>query len=531
MRSGPYFSTCPALIGAVLFTLPLLAGAGVNPRNGNFYITYEDAKLVNKGHTLEIVRTYNSKSTSIGWFGFGWGSKYETRLVVLPDGSVAVHENGAGRVNYYRVDSGAAVRAGVDRIVEAVTPQEKLTPTAASALAHQLLNDEELRLQKVERYGIRSELPLGTALDDFCGKATLVRIPEGYRRQDCGRFGDAEPATDTFDRAGRLVRHETDDGYVVTIDYAKPGAVEIRDTTGQSARLDLTPQGRVNSLRAGNIEVRYRYDERQDLLLSDTMDGLSYRYAYDANHNMTRITYIDDSSMFISYSPRVSGMADAVTTRTGDIATYAYGTDPSNPKRYWTRVTTVSPTGASNSQEYEYEDQVSPTGANQLARIARTTAGGTTETAFDDEGRIKRDISAGDDRREYVYHPKSGKLILSVDNQLSTQFHYDDQGNLLRAANSKGQTVLFDYGREGRIQRMRLTDVKTGVQRDMKYKYGRDGLLSEVFLAGSGTISVMRDASGEIREINSPKGGKIALQLTQAFQDLLAVVRVAGARY
>jgi hypothetical protein len=62
-----------------------MAHAGVNPRNGDFYISYEDASLSGQGHEIELTRTYNSKSTKIGWFGYGWGSPFETSLTVTQD--------------------------------------------------------------------------------------------------------------------------------------------------------------------------------------------------------------------------------------------------------------------------------------------------------------------------------------------------------------------------------------------------------------------------------------------------------------
>ena len=54
--------------------------AGVNYKNGNFYVSYTDIVVPGGGKDLEITRTYNSHSTKAGWFGMGWGSDFETRL-------------------------------------------------------------------------------------------------------------------------------------------------------------------------------------------------------------------------------------------------------------------------------------------------------------------------------------------------------------------------------------------------------------------------------------------------------------------
>jgi hypothetical protein len=68
------------------FLMPSLSFAGVNLKNGNFYISYTDIIVPGGGMDLEITRTNNSKSTEKGWFGFGWGSDFETYVTVSADG-------------------------------------------------------------------------------------------------------------------------------------------------------------------------------------------------------------------------------------------------------------------------------------------------------------------------------------------------------------------------------------------------------------------------------------------------------------
>ncbi len=85
----------------LLLFIPLSLFAGVNLKNGNYYVTYTDLIATGGGHDLMVQRTYNSKSIDMGWFGFGWGSDFETYLVVSPDGSVTIHENGTGAANRF----------------------------------------------------------------------------------------------------------------------------------------------------------------------------------------------------------------------------------------------------------------------------------------------------------------------------------------------------------------------------------------------------------------------------------------------
>ncbi len=83
-------------LALVVILMTSMASAGVNLKNGNFYISYTDIVVPGGSKKLEITRTYNSKSTEVGWFGFGWGSEYETRLEFSADGSVVIHEHGSG---------------------------------------------------------------------------------------------------------------------------------------------------------------------------------------------------------------------------------------------------------------------------------------------------------------------------------------------------------------------------------------------------------------------------------------------------
>lgn len=520
---------------ATLLAVPLIALAGVNTKNGNFHITYHDVILKKEAHELGITRTYNSKATELGWFGYGWGSKFETHLVVLPDGSAVIKENGSGRTNFYRTDNEIAIKSGVQKIVEAATKRENLTPAAAAELSAKLLGDEELRLNKVVKYGIHSELSKGAALGDDCGKASFTRVADSYRRIDCNRFGESESAVDTFDLQGRLTRHELEDGYAVTLSYPDAGTAVVSDTLGQNITLTWTPEGRVARVKTDKDDVKYLYDARQDLVeianLSTGNDyGNNYRYAYDNNHNLTRITYIDDSSMFISYSPKGNGMVNSVTERSGDQQTFVYRTDPNNPNHYWTKHTVISSTGETASKEYEYENEVSTTGATQLTKIAQTGYGSSTETKFDNQGRVIRKVNDYGVVFEYTYHPQSDKLIQVMRDDLKTEFDWNGQGKLIRARNSNGQAIDLYYDSAQNIERMVEVNSADKTRRELTMEYNAAGQPTKIALLGKGKITVKYDDKGEIISVKSKQGSAMASQVSAAFESLLSVVRVADSR-
>ena len=505
-----------------------LAGlAGVNPKNGDFYISYKDLSVQKNGQALEILRTYNSLSTSVGWFGYGWGSRLETRLIVLPDGSAVIRENGNGRDTFYRTGHVAAIQAGVQRIVDAATRKDGLTPEAAAALATRLLGDERLRVSSTIQYAIQSELQDDGALEDECGKGNLVRVPEGYRRLDCNRFGDSEPAVDTFDAQGRLIRHELRNGYAVLINHSRDGTSEIRDTLGQRITLARNPDGQVVKAEGGENSVTYTYDGTDLVGFNDPTDN-SYGYSYDRQHNLTQIRYIDDSKMFISYSPGANGRADAVTERDGTQHTYVYRSDPQDPSRYSTTLTVTSPSGKTSTRVYEYQDRTSSLGVTQPSRIVAESGSGIRETQFDEKGRTIRKGNSDGGYSDYIYH--GDKLILVLKKDQRTEFHYDAKGKLIQAANSKGKIVDIFYGEASDLICSMVVSKNAGEpRRELKFKYNENGKPVDITLVGVGNIHVAYGEDGEISKVESKDGANMALQVLQAFQDLMSMVAVASA--
>ena len=101
---------------AVLFSQEVLAG--INLKNGNFYISYTDL-IPPGGNTpinMEVGRTYNSKSGANKDFGYGWGSSFLTYIAIQGDRSLVVHENGSGAASQYR-----AKKTGIQICIAQIT--------------------------------------------------------------------------------------------------------------------------------------------------------------------------------------------------------------------------------------------------------------------------------------------------------------------------------------------------------------------------------------------------------------------------
>lgn len=513
----------PILLAALLMA-PALAVAGVSPQNGNFYITYQDITQKTGDHELNLRRTYNSNSADSGWFGFGWGTPYETRLLVMPDGSAVVLENGSGSTTNYRPKVPADISGGVTRIVEAMAKRDNMSSDALPALRKQLTGNEELRQRKVLQYDVRSELPAGAALQgNRCSADVVVRSSEGYKRTTCER------ANDYFDLQGRLVRQEDSDGQVINVHYDGTRPSRIADSHGQVLNFSWTTAGHLATVTTnGKQRANYRYSDSNDLI--ESVDGKEMKtvYEYQGNHNLANIRYLDTSTMRIEYVSAESGRVRSVTERTGEKTVYEYGLNSQDGSIAWATVTTTPLSGEARVRKYAYTREPTETGGERLARVSSTGGRNNLDTAFDAKGRVVRRTDGQGRVVEYVYHPRTDKLILVLSDRERRQFRYDNEGKLTHAESSDGQVIELDYGNTSHIQRLVESNRDMKDPRELRFAYNAAGKPTEITLVGTGKVNVRYDNKGEITDVSSAKGSKMALNVTQVFQSLLRVIKISG---
>lgn len=513
------------LLIASLLAAPLLSHAGVNPKNGDFYISYLDITLPSAQHELKFHRTYNSLSSHRGWVGFGWGTVYETHLVVMPDGSAVIHENGNGQNHYYRNENPKDIAKGVDQLVAAIRQKDKLDAAASQALRQKLLGDEELRATKVANYQLHYEWPKNTRVaSSNCGYGWLKREADSYQRLDC------DGSTDTFDLKGNLLKHEALDGYHFSVNYGPEHPTAIEDSEGK--RLDLVwgDNGKLSAITSGDkIHLDYVQDAEGNLISSNEPGtGQRYQYQYDREHNLTRIGYIDDSSMVITYVPNVSGRTQSITERSGDKTELEYRSDPNDAGHYWTKITLTTADGISTSRELEFQNQTSATGAQHLQHYSSQEDEQQEKTVLDKKGRIIQREDAAHTITRYRYNRHNGKISQISSNDLVTNYRYDAKGNLTQARNNQGQIIRLRYNASARISQMVDINRLEHTRRELHFKYNQHGKPTEIELMGRGVIFVAYDEQGEITDVKSEQGAGMALEITAAFQNLLSVVKPCG---
>ena len=279
------------------------------------------------------------------------------------------------------------------------------------------------------------------------------------------------------------------------------------------------------------------------------MAGNSYKYSYDSNHNLIKIEYNDKTSLEIGYEPKTQFVSQ-IKNRKGDVTKYSYGSDPKNADHhYWTNVEKKNLLGKVVKDKYEYEIRTRPDGSTYTHKIATMINGLNTETLYteccglpkkitrgkkvtdfeyNDKGLLLKKTSTTGEFVQLEYNNKFDKISKVTDKKGTTDFSYDSKGNLTKAVNSHGKAVLLLYDRKGQISKMVDNDLKTKKKRTLAFKYNTLGKPVEINMDSVGKINIAYDNYGEIKKVDSKAGHKMAVQVTQAFQNLLAIVKPAG---
>ena len=530
----------------LVFLLPLAAMAGVSLKNGNFYISYTDILVPGGGHDLKVVRTYNSRATEVGWFGFGWGSDYETFITVSADGSVVVHENGSGALTRFTPKEAVDPTAAANKIIEAMRKKTPLSEKVASNLRKKLVSDAEIRQAYARKFNVKAKLASGTILySNTRGLQEIHKVKKGFKRV----YNDGK--VEHFNKSGKLTKVKDKNGYMINFSYNKSNRLTaIKDSTAKQLFISWYADGKIKEVwSAGDKKVFYKY-KGNNLIETKDIAGNIFKYDYDGHHNMTGIVYADGSKKSINYNKKTQFVTEVVD-RNGESTGYKYDSNAKNPEfHYWTIVSKKSASGKKSSNRYEYEIKTRPDGSQYTYRIVTEINSFKTETIYSECCSLPLKITRGNHittfeynkkglltsksstKGDYVrlkYHKKFNKITRVDNNKGFTDFSYDKRGNLSKAKNSAGKSVLLIYDRKGRIVKMVDQDkINKNKKRILTFKYNALGKPIEIAMLKVGKINVAYDNYGEIKKVESKSGHKMALQVTQAFQSLLAIVKPSG---
>jgi len=544
----------------LLLLLSLALQGGVNLKNGNFYISYTDIQIPKTRGALEdITRTYNSKSIEVGLFGYGWGTLIESRLYAYPDGSLVVAEHGSGGKTVYLSPFATQdmLDLMIDQLLEVSLAEGSLpnTPNALANKREELQNNQESRHSLWNKYlkkglvAYQSTLPVGAEWESFeRGRERIVKTENGYSRIKSSRIDD-------FNTEGLLVKIDEKNGDYTLLEYTNSHLAKISNADGTSLVFTTNEDGFITRITSGAKEATFKYDGL-DLVYAKDAGGNHYKYVYDEKHNLIKIVYNPvrlkgqaEDARYISYEPKTS-FVTKIIDRNGEETAYTYKTffkeDGTVDDDHY--ATTVHKTGYNGQQvtnEYEYYIGVKENGDRFSQQIITTVNGIKTATTYDETCELPINITRGTNTTVFKYnnrcllteklstydsvymryHPKLEKLTEVKNDQGVFTFEYDTKGNLVYASKNDDTWVKLHYDERSKITKMEQAD------KTLVFEYDERGKPVKIQMEGaeeSGAIHVTYDDYGEITLVDSEDGHSMALKVTQAFQNLLALVKPAG---
>ncbi|WP_139058976.1 DUF6531 domain-containing protein [Polaribacter vadi] len=544
--------------------------AGVNIKNGNFYISYTDVLLKKyKSAFKELTRTYNSKSTEIGLFGYGWGTKFETSITVYPDGTLQVKEYGAGGKTIYSSNfiSSDLTQLMIDDLIEVMQTEGdlELDPTSITNQIKKLKNNIEYRLKTWDKYVEKgllenpTDFPLGSEWESFTrGNQKITLTAEGFVRNQKNKN-----EKEIFNLDGKLIHYEFGNGEFTTLEYTNKVLSKMITGDGTNLIFESNKDGFITKIyfdgEKKNRYAEFKYTENS-LIYSEDIAGNQYAFDYDEKKNLTKILYnpvrlegIEEDALLVTYHPKTS-YTKSVTSRDGSIVSYEYPTffkedGTKDDHHYATKVTKKGYNGKLITNTYEYFIGTKENGGTYSKKIITTINGIKTSTEYDEICSNPIQISRGRHTTNFKYnnrclliektstkgdsiymkyHPTSEKITY-VKNDVGTyEFTYDDNLNLTYVEKDKEDWVQLVYNEKGKI--ISMTDGSTISEkgRTLTFEYNKLGKPIKIVLKDVGEINVVYNNSGEIERVESESGHKMALQVTQAFQSLLALVKPSG---
>ena len=199
------------LFFSLMSLLPLSLWGIVDTRSAGYSKTFIDFTSEGGNYPIRIERTYNSRSLYNGLFGFGWCSNIETRLDVLPDGSIKVTECGGGmEILYHRKGKIPDVSLHINSILEELK-KRKVQMNAASLekLKKDLEQSQTLRADFLQALGLKGKAKPGGRYNAK-GRANeyITVSSRGYIRRL------ANGVKEVFSQEGRLLESSDDRGKI-----------------------------------------------------------------------------------------------------------------------------------------------------------------------------------------------------------------------------------------------------------------------------------------------------------------------------
>ncbi|CAL2093145.1 conserved protein of unknown function [Tenacibaculum sp. 190524A02b] len=240
-----------------------------------------------------------------------------------------------------------------------------------------------------------------------------------------------------YDRYGQLTSVTNQEGITIAYTYENDGAVSsINAPEGISATFDYDEINRLLRKRVNGLTTRYRYDKNDNITSFTDTGGYTTSYDYDKNDNLTTITNAKGVKTAFYYNDK-----DQVT----------------------------SEKFANLETRYRYNDDGS------LDRLTKPS-NNRVNYKYDKEGRLKETGTITD--IDY----NSRNLIEDITNQTGKiVFKYDKLNRPDKITTVHGYKVEYDYEKTGLVEEIEYPTIN-GVELEVRYNYDKKNRLRYIQL-------------------------------------------------
>lgn len=528
------------------------AHAVVDLKNANYAITKTDIEVPGTGYNLKVMRTYNSRTLFNGIFGFGWCSDFETNIKINPEGNLLLTECGSGSEILYssREVNKKDIERTTSQIIAKIRAEKKVGQTDAqlASLSQQMMENDELRMDLAKKHSVSVPLKDGTKFLANGREIENIVFSKGIYTRTL-----SDGTSQRFTSTGQLTALYDKNGNFLKFDYDKNLLVKISDNNARNLFFKYHPNKKVREITGPfGLKTEYKYSNLDDLAIVTNQWKNTFTYKYDELHNLIRATWPDKTFIEIKYDVK-NDWVIGFTDRNKCVEAYKYEFDEKEPKfHYWATVKKTCGKEVVADNRYEFWYGQRNDGSGYLKRLLTKVGDDETDITYNMVNKPTL-IRKNKDVMNFDYFP-NGLVKLKYNNTMkmhfeyenpirkvsevkteytndkgkvtatrTTQFKYDNKGNLTFARNTDGQSVTMTYDNKGRIATI-VDQAKKLVKIEYEERMGKPTVVTR---PGLGTIRVSYKSNGEINKVDSKEGPTVAMQVASTFNHLLDIIAPA----
>jgi YD repeat-containing protein len=530
------------------------ASAFVDLKNSNFADSWIDYRSQGTGYQLRVQRTYNSRSTYDGLFGFGWCSDFETRVEITPSNSLKVIECGGGMEITYVSGKPLKGKELSDHIEKIISMSKQVNPRLQKDYIKRLRKDLEdnqyLREELAKKLGIKGKVENKSVYFARGRGGERIEFVEDFYKRTL-----SDGTYQKFDSKGRLLSFYDRNSNYLNLTYSKDKLIQVVDNNGRRLGFSYAENDKVSQITApGGKKIRYTY-RGHDLIQVNNAWKMAYNYSYDKLHNLIEITYPDKSFKKITYNPD-KDLVLSLQDRNKCIENYEYQGSKDDPRNhYWSSITKTCNGKVTNRSKYEFWHRKKRDGTGKfLYRVYSNVNGKEVDVKYHDIFGKPTSVKEGRKQTWYSYNAlglikikktpldrisfdydtdckKVSKILREefrdmkkpdrvTSSEAARYVYYKPKCNLKYALNSNGTKVKVGYDTYGRINKL-IDQTQKYVSLTYDEKFGKPSIIKR---PGLGAIKIIYDEQGQMTDFKSSQSDEVATQIATVFNHLLEIV-------